>query len=177
MIDIDYKRSPLFVNVDMGLRYDSPYGGLGLIIQLETRSFFAPNIWIGDDIPYNKFLVRGGLKFYLPLIKIFENSSIYTQVSYGVVTRNMQPDTIITKSGPTRDHWGNPIEPFEGSTVIKKTSYWTYGPSISAGMEYKLSKRFKINAELGMSYVVSGDGDTHDSIYPLLQFGVVNTYW
>jgi hypothetical protein len=176
-IDTANKKSPFFINVDMGLRYDSPYGGLGFFVQLDTRTLMAPNIWIGDDISHNRFLARGGLKFYLPSVKIIESSSIYTQVSYGVVTRNINQRTIITEGGPVLGQWGEVLEIIDGSIEIKKTSYWTFGPSISAGVEYKLSKRFKINTELGMSYIVSGDGESHKSVYPLLQFGVVNSYW
>lgn len=161
----------------MGLRYDSPYGGLGFFVQLDTKTFLAPTMWIGDDISHNRFLAKGGLKVYLPFIKIINNSSIYTQVSYGVITRNLNQHTIITDGGPVLGQWGEVLEIIEGSIKINKISYWTSGPSISAGMEYKLSKRFKINAEFGMSYIVSGDGESHNSVYPLLQLGVVNNYW
>jgi hypothetical protein len=132
---------------------------------------------IGDDIPHNRFLARGGLKFYVPFVKIIEKSSVYTQVSYGVITRNMKQRTIITEGGPILGQWGEVLEIVQGSIKTKKTSYWTSGPSISTGVEYKLSKRFKINAELGMSYIVSGNNENHRSFYPLLQFGVVNSYW
>jgi hypothetical protein len=176
-IEIDNNKSPFFNNMEIGLRYDLPYGGLGLFFQFDTKSFFAPNIWFSNDIPYNRILVRGGLKFNIPFLKIVKNSSTDVNVSYGVVSRSTQQDSNIVESGPVTDQWGNYIGWAEGSIDVIKTSYWTFGPSISAGIEYKLNKRFQINAELGMSYVMSSDGDTHDSIYPLLQFGIVNTYW
>jgi len=169
------KKTPLFNNVAIGVKYDFIFGGMGLYVQAYTKYPVAFNFIVGHIKNPSQVLIELGFKYYYPITK--GKFHFFNELRYGPINSHTTKTTIYNPAGPIYDYWGRVVRITEESTSIIIRKKIMQGPGLSTGFEYTINQRYKIILDAGFSYATSGLGDGARRLHPIVNIGFFNNYW